>query len=158
MSTLPPTAEMQRAYLASDASYDGVFFLAVRTTGIFCRPSCRARKPRPENVVYFATAREALFAGYRPCKRCRPLAVNGRPPAWVEQLLGRIDGAPESRLSDADVRGLGIDPARARRYFIRQYGMTFQAYWRARRMGKALEQIRNGAKLDDVALGSGYES
>jgi AraC family transcriptional regulator, regulatory protein of adaptative response / methylated-DNA-[protein]-cysteine methyltransferase len=69
MKTLPPIAEMQRAYQASDAAYDGIFFLAVRTTGVFCRPSCRARKPNPENVVYFASEREALFAGFRPRKR-----------------------------------------------------------------------------------------
>ena len=69
MKTLPPAAEMQRAYQRSDASYDGIFFVSVRTTGIFCKPSCPARKPLPKNVQYFATAREALFAGYRPCKR-----------------------------------------------------------------------------------------
>src|SRR5262245_44280175 len=58
MKTLPPIAEMQRAYQRSDADYDGIFFLAVRTTGVFCRPSCRARKPNPENVAYFASERE----------------------------------------------------------------------------------------------------
>ncbi|MGH9255586.1 MAG: Ada metal-binding domain-containing protein, partial [Vicinamibacterales bacterium] len=64
---LPPRAEMERAFLCSDPSYDGIFFTGVRTTGIFCRPSCRARKPLPGHVEFFATVREALFAGYRPC-------------------------------------------------------------------------------------------
>jgi len=73
MNTMPPTAEMERAYLERDASYNGVFFVAVRTTAIFCRPTCPARKPHPKNVEYFPTARAALSAGYRPCKRCRPL-------------------------------------------------------------------------------------
>lgn len=63
---------MERAFLGSDASYDGIFFTGVRTTGIFCRPSCRARKPLPSNVEFFASVREALFAGYRPCRRCDP--------------------------------------------------------------------------------------
>src|SRR5262249_23180328 len=61
-------------------------------------------------------------------------------------------------IRDGDLRVRGIDPARARRYFLRSYGMTFQAYSRARRLGKALGQIRNGADLDDVALGTGFDS
>jgi AraC family transcriptional regulator of adaptative response/methylated-DNA-[protein]-cysteine methyltransferase len=158
MNTLPPITEMERAYLASDASYDGIFFLGVRTTGIFCKPSCPARKPFPRNVEYFATVREALFAGYRPCKRCRPMQSNGQHPVWVEKLLHEIDREPTMRWTDGDLRVRAIDPARARRYFLRQYGMTFHAYCRGRRLGKALERIRRGAKLDDVALGSGYES
>jgi AraC family transcriptional regulator of adaptative response/methylated-DNA-[protein]-cysteine methyltransferase len=99
-----------------------------------------------------------LFAGYRPCKRCRPLETNGRPPDWVAQLLATVDRDPTARITDADVRRLSIDPARARRYFLKHYGMTFQVYCRGRRMGKAIEQIRKGTSLDDVALGNGYES
>lgn len=158
MTTLPPLREMEQAFLASDASYDGIFFLGVRTTGIFCRPSCRARKPKPENVVYFGTVREALFAGFRACKRCKPLAIADRPPEWVDALIAQIDEEPASRISDGDLRLQGIDPARARRYFLQNYGITFQAYCRARRMGSALEQIREGATIDDVAIGNGYDS
>ena len=73
MNTMLPTAEMERAYLERDASYNGLFFLGVRTTGIFCRPTCHARKSLLKNVEYFPTARAALVAGYRPCKRCRPV-------------------------------------------------------------------------------------
>ncbi|MFN8450109.1 MAG: Ada metal-binding domain-containing protein [Anaerolineae bacterium] len=61
----------------------------MRTTGIFCRPSCRARKPYPQNVEFFATAQEALAAGYRPCKRCRPTEVIGALPDWAGELLRR---------------------------------------------------------------------
>lgn len=149
---------MERAVNASDASYDGIFFVAVRTTGIFCRPSCPARKPLPRNREYYATAKEALFAGYRPCKRCRPLDTDGRPPEWVTRLLAEVERQPSARWRDADLRVLAIDPTRARRYFRQHYGMTFQAYCRGRRMGEALQQIRQGTKLDDVALGHGYES
>lgn len=156
--TLPPISEMQRAYRQSDSSYDGIFILAVRTTGIFCKPSCQARKPEPKNVEYYASPREAIFAGYRPCKRCRPLQPNGTPPEWVAKLLATIDNDPTVRLTDADVRAMEIDPARARRYFLKNYGMTFQAYCRGRRLGKSLEQIRLGEDLDDVALGFGYNS
>lgn len=158
MQSLPPISEMERAYLARDTSYDGIFFLGVRTTGVFCRPSCPARKPLPRNVEYFATPREAIFAGFRPCKRCDPLHISGTPPAWVQQLLLDIERDPAARITDADLRTRGIDPARARRYFLKHYAMTFQAYCRGRRMGQALLQIHQGVNLDDVTLGNGYES
>jgi AraC family transcriptional regulator of adaptative response/methylated-DNA-[protein]-cysteine methyltransferase len=158
MNALPSLREIERATRERDASYDGVFFTAVRTTGIFCRPSCPARPALAKNKEYFATAREAIFAGYRPCKRCRPLETNGRPPDWVERLLAEVERHPTGRLRDAELRKLSIDPARARRYFLKHYGMTFQAYYRGRRMGEALQQIRQGADLDDVVLGNGYDS
>jgi AraC family transcriptional regulator, regulatory protein of adaptative response / methylated-DNA-[protein]-cysteine methyltransferase len=157
MNIMPPIKEMQRAYLGKDASYDGIFFLGVRTTGVFCRPSCPARKPLPENVDYFSSVREALFAGYRPCRRCRPLDTNGRPPEWVSTALTLVDSS-EEKIKDSDLRREGIDPFRIRRYFQKHYGMTFQAYCRSQRMGSALGQLRRGTSLDDVALGNGYES
>ncbi|MGE0455297.1 MAG: bifunctional transcriptional activator/DNA repair enzyme AdaA [Vicinamibacteria bacterium] len=157
MRPLPPRPEMERAFFASDASYDGLFFTGVRTTGIFCRPSCRARKPRPQNVQFFADARAAVFAGYRACQRCHPLAEPGRP-AWVAKLLERVEREPERRLRDQDLRAMGIEPERARRHFRSHYAMTFHAYARARRLGDALAQLREGRPLDDVALSSGFES
>ncbi len=117
METLPPTAEMVRAYLERDASYDGVFFLGVRTTAVFCRPTCPARKPLPENVEYFPTARAALFAGYRPCKRCRPLEPDDRPE-WSAALLADVERDPASRITDADLK------ASFRDAFARTFGRT----------------------------------
>jgi AraC family transcriptional regulator of adaptative response/methylated-DNA-[protein]-cysteine methyltransferase len=149
---------MEQAYQNSDTSYDGVFYLGVRTTGIFCRPSCPARKPLPHNVAYYAAPRDALFAGFRPCKRCDPMNLEGTPPDWVQGLLAEVERDPTVRLPDSALRERGIDPARARRHFLKHYGMTFQAYLRGRRMGQALAQIREGADLDDVTLGNGYES
>jgi AraC family transcriptional regulator of adaptative response/methylated-DNA-[protein]-cysteine methyltransferase len=155
---LPPRGEMERAFMASDASYDGIFFTAVRTTGIFCRPSCRARKPLPANVEFFASIREALFAGYRPCRRCQPAISGAATPDWAKRLLQAIEAEPDRRLRDADLHQFGVDPARARRFFLDRYGMTFQAYCRGRRLSGALRQLRDGEPLDDVALGSGWES
>jgi AraC family transcriptional regulator of adaptative response/methylated-DNA-[protein]-cysteine methyltransferase len=149
---------MHRAASERDSSYDGVFFVCVRTTGIFCRPSCPAKSPLPHNIEFVPTVRDALLAGYRPCKRCRPMDSNGRPPDWVERLLARVEQGPAERLRDADLRSMNIDPARARRYFRRHYGMTFQAYHRSRRMGLALTQLRQGADLLDVAWDHGFES
>jgi AraC family transcriptional regulator, regulatory protein of adaptative response / methylated-DNA-[protein]-cysteine methyltransferase len=158
MIQLPPRTEMQRAFFFKDSSYNGVFFTAVRTTGIFCLPSCPARRPNAENIEFFASAREALAAGYRPCKRCSPMRANGSPPEWVQPLLRLAENPPDRRVKETDVRELGIDPVRARRYFMHQYGMTFHAYCRAHRMGNALESIRNGMTLDEAIGESGYES
>jgi len=158
MKTLPSSKEMKRAFLAGDASYDGIFFVAVRTTGIFCRPCCPARKPLLKNVEFFPSVREAVFAGFRPCKRCRPLDTNGKHPGWAASLLKEIEHNPSVRLKAADLRARHIDPARARRYFQKNLGMTFQAYCRGRRMSQALQQIKRGVPLDDVALGNGYDS
>jgi AraC family transcriptional regulator of adaptative response/methylated-DNA-[protein]-cysteine methyltransferase len=158
MNTMPPeTAEMERAYLQRDASYNGLFFLGARTTGIFCRPTCPARKPLPKSVEYFPTARAALVAGYRPCKRCRPLELDDQPP-WAAALLIDVERNPSSRITDGDLRARGIDPGTVRRYFLRRYGMTFQAFTRARRLSGALNQIRENGALDTAVFESGYES
>jgi AraC family transcriptional regulator of adaptative response/methylated-DNA-[protein]-cysteine methyltransferase len=149
---------MERASTGRDASYDGVFYLAVRTTGVFCRPSCPARKPLAENVDYFASVEDAIFAGYRPCKRCRPMDVAGAPPEWIAPLFARVEADPGTRLRDADLRALGMEPARVRRFFLSRHGMTFHAYCRGRRMAGALASIRRGAEIDDVVFDQGYES
>jgi AraC family transcriptional regulator of adaptative response/methylated-DNA-[protein]-cysteine methyltransferase len=156
MNTLPPIAEMERAYLGRDATYNGLFFVGVRTTGIFCRPTCPAR-PHPENVEYFPSAAEALFAGYRPCKRCRPMATEEQPE-WATSLLAEVENNPSARITESDLHARGVDPATVRRHFLRHYGMTFQAYTRARRLSNAFTSIRQGSPLDDTIFNSGYES
>lgn len=157
MSRLPPVKEMQRAYLASNAEYDGLFFLGVRTTGIFCRPTCRARKPLPRNVEYFATPEEAIAAGYRACKRCRPTDADDSPP-WASRLLAEIETSPTTRITDADLKARGIDPATVRRHFTRKYGMSFQAYTRSRRLSEAHRSIRENGSVDAAVMESGYDS
>jgi AraC family transcriptional regulator, regulatory protein of adaptative response / methylated-DNA-[protein]-cysteine methyltransferase len=155
---LPPDREMLQAFLKRDVSYDGVFVAAVSTTGVFCRPSCPARKPKPGHVRFFAGVREALFAGFRPCRRCDPLAASGRQPDWVTRLLKRVAADPDRRVSDRDLRRHGFEPATVRRYFLKHYGMTFHAYARGRRLSGAFEQLRRGTRLDEVIMGNGFES
>jgi AraC family transcriptional regulator, regulatory protein of adaptative response / methylated-DNA-[protein]-cysteine methyltransferase len=157
MNAMLPVSEMERAYLAGDSTYSGLFFLGVRTTGIFCRPGCPARKPLPKNVEYFPTANAALTSGYRPCKRCQPLEHEPQPE-WVTGLLAEVERDPSARISDGDLAARGIDPATARRYFQRHYGMTFQAFTRARRLSGALHLIREGESIDNAVFESGYES
>jgi AraC family transcriptional regulator of adaptative response/methylated-DNA-[protein]-cysteine methyltransferase len=150
--------EMLGAFLGRDASYDGLFYTGVRTTGIFCKPSCPAKKPLPENVEFFPSVREAMFAGFRACKRCRPVTANGRDPEWAERLLATMEAEPKKRMTDGDLIAMEIHPARVRRWFLDRFGMTFHAYQRAQRLGDAFTRIREGAEIDDVVFDSGYES
>ena len=158
IKTLPSAREMQRAVLAGDGSYDGLFFVCVKTTRIFCKPSCPARKPKPINMEYQASVRNCLLHGFRPCKRCRPPATNGETPPWLDDLLARVERDPAGRLTDQNLREMSVNPHRARRYFQRSFGMTFQAYHRSRRMGLALQELRAGRDPLTVALDHGYDS
>lgn len=156
---LPPRGEMVRAYQSHDTSYDGIFFTAVKTTGVFCRPSCRPpRLPNPENVEFFGTLREATNAGYRPCKLCTPQEIEGRPPEWITRLIQTVERDPTLRLKAEDLRAMGISPERTRRWFVENRGMTFTAWLRGLRLAQAHAEIRVGTALDDVVLGHGFES
>ncbi|MGH8094506.1 MAG: bifunctional transcriptional activator/DNA repair enzyme AdaA [Chthoniobacterales bacterium] len=158
LELLPPNDMMYRALLNRDSSFEGIFFAGVRTTGIFCRPTCSAKKPARENVDFFSSPNEALLGGYRPCLRCRPMDPKQRAPELIERLRAEVEKAPDGRLTDKELSALSIDPSTARRQFKRHYGMTFQAYHRARRMGLALREVRRGESVEDVRNGSGFES
>lgn len=158
METLPSTGEMYQALVERDPTYEGVFVVGVRTTGIFCRPACPAKKPKPENVIYFATPQAALSAGYRPCRRCRPLESNDAASAWVRGLLETIEQMPEQRITDADLRAMKLCPTRVRRYFRQHFGMTFQTYHRTRRMGLALRSLQEGEDVTTTGYQLGYDS
>ena len=143
--------EMARAFRDRDGTFDGLFVAAVRTTGVFCRPSCPARRPRPENVVFYGNVDLALGDGFRPCRRCRPAARPGASPEWIQRLWQHVQRCGDRRLSDEDLRGLGIPPSRARRYFRRRFGLTFQQYQRHYRLGRALKQVATGREPSSAA-------
>src|SRR5256714_9853968 len=155
---LPPPDTMYRALLNRDSSFEGIFYAGVRTTGIFCRPTCSAKKPERVNVDFFATPSEGLHRGYRPCLRCHPMDPDQPPPKLIARLRAEVDRAPDGRLTDKELAAMSIDPSTARRQFKRHYGMTFQAYHRARRMGLALREVRKGGRVDEIQNGSGFGS
>jgi AraC family transcriptional regulator, regulatory protein of adaptative response / methylated-DNA-[protein]-cysteine methyltransferase len=158
MMLLPPVDEMYRALVERDASFDGLFFACVRTTGIFCRPTCPARKPKPENVDFASSVEDALRRGYRPCLVCKPVVPPGAERSWLAPLLEAISSGDGPRLHDADLRERGLDPVQVRRTFKRQFGMTFQAYQRACRLGLARRALHEGAPAMDAGLDAGFES
>ncbi len=157
-ATRPDKSTMMRAFLDRDPSYEGLFVVAVRTTGIFCRPTCPARRPRAEHVEFFPDPAAARAAGYRPCLRCRPEERAGTVPEWLAPFLAEVEGDPGRRWTDADLRARSLDPARVRRWFLAHRGATFHGWQRARRLGAALERIGNGADLTEAAYDAGFES
>src|SRR5436190_19714403 len=123
MMTLPSTSEMYRALVERDRTFEGLFFACVRTTGIFCRPTCHARKPKQENVESAPTIQEALHRGYRPCQLCEPMSAAIGAPNWLTPLLDEMTSRTDLRLSDQDLRVRGLDPVQVRRAFKRCFGM-----------------------------------
>jgi AraC family transcriptional regulator, regulatory protein of adaptative response / methylated-DNA-[protein]-cysteine methyltransferase len=158
MASLPSPDVMYRALIERDPAFDGIFFVGVKTTHIFCRSTCPARKPKRENVEFLASAQAALYAGYRPCLRCRPLDRDQGPPSAVARLMAAVEADPSGRFRDADLAGMRIDASTARRQFQRYCGMSFHAYHRARRMGLALAGIRAGKSVLDLQLDHGFAS
>jgi AraC family transcriptional regulator of adaptative response/methylated-DNA-[protein]-cysteine methyltransferase len=161
MQTIAFTArqdEFWSAVLRRDTSFEGIFVLAVKTTGVFCRPGCPARFPLRSNVEFFPDRSAALHAGYRACRRCKPLHTPGATLPLVERLKSMIDAEPATRVTGAMLEAQGIDPSTARRQFQRAFGMSFAAYQRARRMGTALAAMRNGFNVLKTQLEHGFES
>jgi AraC family transcriptional regulator of adaptative response/methylated-DNA-[protein]-cysteine methyltransferase len=149
---------LYKALLEKDPQFEGQFYAGIKTTGIFCRPTCRARKPKRENVEYFATAKEALSKGYRPCKICRPLENASEIPADIRSLLRELEMHPDVKISDSSLARKGFQPSRIRRWFIKNHGMTFHAYQRLLRINNALMIMKNGERVAEAAFESGYES
>jgi len=141
-----------------DALYEGIFVTAVKTTGIFCRPSCRARKPKSDNVVFYDTPEEALQNGFRPCKVCNPMEKLGETPDFIKGIIKELHQNPYSRIKDHDLRQRGIEPSWIRRWFKKHHNMTFQTYQRMLRINSAFNYIKEGETVTNSAFDSGFES
>ena len=117
----PSDDTLYAALLARDAAYDGYAYAAVRTTGIFCRLTCPARKPKRAHVIFFETAAECLEAGFRPCLRCRPLSTGREPEPAVSALIDFLEQEPDRRWGERDLIERGYDPSTVRRQFKRRF-------------------------------------
>jgi AraC family transcriptional regulator of adaptative response/methylated-DNA-[protein]-cysteine methyltransferase len=146
------------ALIARDPSYEGFAYVGVKTTGIFCRLTCPARKPKRSNVVFFSCRDAAQDAGFRPCLRCKPLDIKRPTSGALDILRDRIKAEPERRWSADDVKALGYDPSTVRRAFQREYGVTFAQYARSQRLGVAVTRLQQGGSVMDAQLDAGYES
>lgn len=149
---------MYDASFNKNPDFEGVFWMGVKTTGIFCRPTCTARKPKFENVEFFTNTKDAIQKGYRPCKICKPLENPGKTPEFIQKLLDEIAENPALKFKDYDLVLRGLEPATVRRWFQKNHGMTFQAFQRMFKLNSAFKKLQNGENVIDAAFDSGYES
>jgi AraC family transcriptional regulator of adaptative response/methylated-DNA-[protein]-cysteine methyltransferase len=127
-------------------------------TGVFCQPECAAAPGDPAVTRRFDSAREALAAGFRPCRECAPLLTGIADPAWLLPLMSEVEADPARRWHDHDLDMMGIDPTMVRRWFVANHGLTFHAYTRLRRLGTALQQIQHGEPVSRAVVDGGFES
>lgn len=150
--------QMYQASYEKNSDFEGVFWMAVKTTGIFCRPTCTARKPKPENVEFFDNTKDAIQKGYRPCKVCKPLVNPDETPLDIRKLLIELSENPGLKVKDVDLVERGLQPATVKRWFLKYHGMTFHAFQRTFKINSAFKKLQQGENVLDVALENGYES
>jgi AraC family transcriptional regulator of adaptative response / DNA-3-methyladenine glycosylase II len=154
-----------QAVLTRDARFDGRFFVAVKTTHIYCRPICRVKTPMEKNCRFFGYAAAAEVAGFRPCKRCRPELAPGNSPMEVSSQLARsaayhINQDFLSEHSLADLAGkLGVTDRQMRRVFGEEFGVSPVEFWQTQRLLLAKQLLTDSTmSVTSVALASGFQS
>jgi len=155
---LPDHDTLYQALLTRDSAYDGQAYVGVSTTGVFCRLTCPARKPKSENCTFYASVGACIEAGFRACKRCHPLKPMASADPAIGALLAALDERPKYRWSEIDIERMGFDPSTIRRSFKRQFGMTFLEMARQRRLRDGFETISDGGKVIDAQMDARFES
>lgn len=155
---LPNHATLYQALLERDERYDGQAFVCVSTTGIFCRLTCPARKPKSKNCSFMASVGECIEAGYRACKRCHPLQAAASADPSIAALLAALDERPDIRWSEGHITQMGFDLSTVRRSFKRQFGMTFLEMARQRRLREGFESLSLGAKVITAQNDASFDS
>lgn len=148
--------EMAAAFAARDRAFDGRFVVAVTTTRIYCRPSCPARRPRPENTLYYRANVEAEAAGYRPCKRCQP-DMAARDAQAVALAVSILRAGEMVKLDDLATR-VGYSPTHFQRVFSRATGLSPAGYTRAVREERAREALSASGEVTGAIYEAGFES
>ena len=147
-----------RALLDRNQSYVGIFYVGVKTTSIFCIATCRARKPKYENVEFFSSFKSALDEGYRPCKICKPTENSNQAPEEVIKAIELMNKEPKTKITDYELRLNNLSPEIIRRWFKKHYGITFHAYQRMFRINNAFQEIKSGKNIINTAFDTGYNS
>lgn len=158
MFDLPDDDTLYQALLNRSPAYEGRAWVCVSSTGIFCRLTCPAPKPKRQNVHFRASPGECLAEGFRACKRCHPLQAAAQADPAVSGLLAALESRPDHRWSEDDVAALGHDPSTIRRAFRRHFGMTFLELARQRRLRHGFATLGEGGKVIDAQLEAGFDS
>src|SRR5512134_1499123 len=145
--------------LTRDRGRDGTFVFAVATTGIYCRPSCPARRPRRENVRFFTRPDDAEAAGFRACRRCRPRAARDPRSAWIERVCRRIEERNGERVRLAELSAAaGVSPYHLQRTFKRALGVSPRQYAETLRAASLKAQLKGGRPVTEATYEAGYGS
>lgn len=143
----PVTDEQWQAVINNDASYDGQFYYAVKTTGIFCRPSCKSKPPRRDNIGAFRTPKEAIAADYRPCKRCKPTGQRLPDEEWIALATAYVDRFYDEKLTLDHLAAMCHGtPYHLHRTFKKVKGVTPVAYIQQTRVNRAKELLLASSK------------
>jgi len=145
------------AFMRRDRSWDGRVIGAVKSTGIYCKPSCPAKRPKREHVEFFATGEEARTAGYRPCLRCRPDEV-ARDREAVAKAVKLIEAAEEQLTLERLASAVGYAPHHFQRIFKRDLGVSPAEYWRALRARRAEKHLKQNGRVTDAIYDAGYSA
>ena len=156
--TLPDPDTLYTALSNRDPTYEGRAFVGVRSTGIFCRLTCPARKPLRQNCTFYETVKECFEVGYRPCKRCHPLGPAAEHDPMVQRLIKALSEAPDKRWLESDIKALGFDPSTVRRSFKRNYGITFLEMSRQLRLREGFSTLSSGERVIDAQIDAAFES
>ncbi|SPJ26604.1 bifunctional transcriptional activator/DNA repair enzyme AdaA [Falsiruegeria mediterranea] len=155
---LPDDDTLYKALLARDPVWDGRAFVGVTSTGILCRLTCPARKPKRENCVFFGTIGGGIEAGFRPCKRCHPMQPAAQSDPTVQTLIKALEVDPSRRWREGDLVAMGHDPSTVRRAFKRHFGMTFLEMARQTRLHTGLTTLAQDGRVIDAQLDAGFSS
>ena len=155
---LPDHDTLYLALLGRNSHYDGQAYVGVSTTGVFCRLTCPARKPKSENCTFYASVGECIEAGFRACKRCHPLKPIASADPAIGMLLAALDERPDYRWSEGDIKRMGFELSTIRRSFKRQFGMTFLDMARQRRLRDGFETILDGGTVINAQIDARFES
>ena len=148
------------AVVARDRSFDGQFYYSVKSTGVYCRPSCGSRRANPSNVAFHATSQEAEAAGFRPCKRCRPDrdSLQASHAAVVARICRYIESAEESPTLGELAKLSGLSAHHFHRIFKAVTGLTPREYAGANRASRVRRSLAQGIKVTDAIFDAGFNS
>ena len=149
---------LYNALLRRDDAYEGLAFVCVKTTGIFCRLSCAARKPLESNIEFVNSIPEAKNKGYRACLRCKPEQIKKPLSPLTATMLDELHKDPQKRWDSDAIKELGIDESTLRRSFQRDFGTTFLKFAREHRLGAIVTDIEKGGKIIEAQLDAGFNS
>ncbi|MDR1054298.1 MAG: methylated-DNA--[protein]-cysteine S-methyltransferase [Prevotellaceae bacterium] len=128
-----------KALVQKNSAFEGIFIVAVKTTGIFCLSTCLT-KPKMENVEFYPTTKDALASGYRACKVCKPMEQTGKLLSDINLLLRHIDSNPSVEVKDADIKKMGLEPGQVNKWALESYNLTFSDFQHICQTDNAFQQ------------------